>query len=167
MRVFGVLLFAALPALAWAQGPASPQIMTDVNAGNFSAATALAAATGDPLTQKLVTFFRLLDPGGGTADEIRTFIAQNPDWPEQGLLALREQEAAGIIPVEIPEIKPPFLQQVEALHDSGQDSAAAALWASQGKAAADAADPEQRLMFWPAQNELARALLAAGDAKDA
>jgi soluble lytic murein transglycosylase len=167
MRVFGVLLFAALPALAWAQGPASPQIMTDVNAGNFSAATALAAATGDPLTQKLVTFFRLLDPGGGTADEIRTFIAQNPDWPEQGLLALREQEAAGIVPVEIPEIKPPFLQQVEALHDSGQDSAAVALWASQGKAAADAADPEQRLMFWPAQNELARALLAAGDAKDA
>ena len=94
MRTLGVLLFAVLPALAWAQGPASPQIMTDVNAGNFSAATALAAATGDPLTQKLVTFFRLLDPGGGTADEIGTFIAQNPDWPEQGLLALREQQDA-------------------------------------------------------------------------
>jgi soluble lytic murein transglycosylase len=80
---------------------------------------------------------------------------------------LREQEAEGIVPVEAPEATPPFLQQVEALHEAGQDSAAAALWASQGKAAAAATDAEQRLMFWPAQNELARALLAAGDAKDA
>jgi soluble lytic murein transglycosylase len=167
MRILGVLLFAALPALAWAQGPASPQIMTDVYAGNFNAASALAAATGDPLTRKLVTFFRLLDPGGGTADEIRTFIAQNPDWPEQGLLALREQQAEGIVPLQVPEVKPTFLQQVEALHEAGQDQAAAQLWTSQGKAAAAAADAGQRLMFWPAQNALARDLLAAGDAKDA
>ena len=167
MRILGVLMFAALPALVWAQSPASPQIMTDVNAGNFSDASTLAAATGDPLTQKLVTFFRLLDPGGGTADEIQTFIAQNPDWPEQGLLALREQQTEGIVPWQVPEAKPPFLQQVEALHEAGQDEAAAALWTTQGKAAADAADVGQRLMFWPAQNELARALLAAGDAKAA
>ena len=62
-------------------------------------------------------------------------------------------------PVQIPEVTPPFLQQVEALHEAGQDSAAAALWTAQGKAAAAAADADQRLMFWPAQNELARALL--------
>ncbi len=167
MKILGVLLFAALPGFAWAQSPASPQIMTDVYAGNFSAASALAAATGDPLTQKLVTFFRLTDPGGGTADEIRAFIAQNPDWPEQGLLALREQQAAGIVPLEVTEATPPFLQQMAALHEAGQDQEAAALWTSQGKAAADAADAAQRLMFWPAQNELARDLLAAGDAKAA
>ena len=167
MRIFGALLLVALPTFAWAQSPASPQIMTDVYAGNFNAASDLAAATGDPLTQKLVTFFRLLDPGGGTADEIRTFIAQNPDWPEQGLLALRAQQAEGITPWQVPEGKPPFLQQAEALEEAGQDQDAAALWASQGKAAADAADAGQRLMFWPAQNELARDLLAAGDAKDA
>jgi soluble lytic murein transglycosylase len=167
MKILGVLLFAALPSLAWAQSPASPQIMTDVNAGNFSAATALAAATGDPLTQKLVTFFRLLDPGGGSADEIHSFMAENPDWPEQGLLALRAQQAAGLVPSRIPATTPPFLQQVQALHDAGQDSAAAALWVSDGKAAAAAAMADQQLMFWPAQNQLARALLAAGDARDA
>ncbi|HVE23650.1 MAG TPA: lytic transglycosylase domain-containing protein [Acidocella sp.] len=167
MRILGVLLFAALPALAWAQSPASPEIMTDVYAGHFDAASALAAATGDPLTQKLVTFFRLLDPGGGTPDEIRSFIAENPDWPEQGLLALRARQAEGIVSRQAPEVTPPFLQQVEALHAAGQDEAAATLWTSQGKAAAGAADAGQLLMFWPAQNELARALLAAGDAKSA
>src|SRR3984957_19087153 len=135
MRILGILLCAALPALAWAQSPASPQIMTDVYAGDFSNASALAAATGDPLTQKLVTFFRLTDPGGGTAAEIQAFIAQNPDWPAQGLLALREQQAAGIVPFQVPEVTPPFLQQVEALHEAGQDQEAAALWTSQGKAA--------------------------------
>ena len=167
MRILGILLCAALPALAWAQSPASPQIMTDVYAGDFSNASALAAATGDPLTQKLVTFFRLSDPGGGTADEIRTFIAQNPDWPEQGLLALREQQAEGSVPVQIPEARQPFLKQVDALHEAGQDEDAAALWTAQGKGAADAADAGQRLMFWPAQNELARSLLATGNAKAA
>jgi soluble lytic murein transglycosylase len=167
MRIIGILLSVALPTLAWAQGPASPQIITDVYAGQFSAASALAAATGDPLTQKLVTFFRLLDPGGGTAEEIRTFIAQNPDWPEQGLLALRERQAQGPLPPHVPEAKQAFLQQVEALHEAGQDQAAAQLWTSQGKAAAAAANADQRLMFWPAQNALARDLLAAGDAKDA
>ncbi len=167
MKFIGALFFAVLPAFAWAQSPASPQIMTDVAAGNFNAADALAAATGDPLTQKLVTFFRLLDPGGGSAEEIQQFIAANPDWPEQGLLALREKQASGLVFPNIPEVTPPFLRQVAALHDSGQDSAAAALWTSAGKSAAADADAGQKLMFWPEQNRLARALLVAGDAKEA
>ncbi len=167
MRFLLCLLLASLPAVALAQAAASPQIMTDVKAGNFNGAETLANATGDPLTVKLVTFFRLLDPGGGTADEIQNFIADNPDWPEQGLLALREKQAAGLYAPEFPEITPPFLEQAEALHAAGNDSQAAALWATQGKTAQAAADAGQLLMFWPSQNTLARALLAEGDTKNA
>ncbi len=153
--------------MGFAQTPASPQIMADVKAGDFSGAQALAAATGDPLMTKLVTFFKLLDPGGGTADEIQAFINANPDWPEQGLLALRQAQAAGTQSPSMANRVPAFLAQVKALHEAGQDTQAAAMWVAQGKAAAGNADLDQQLMFWPAQSALARALLAAGDAKDA
>ncbi len=167
MRLLGVPILALAPGFALAQSAASPQIMADIKSGDFNGANTLAAATGDPLMLKLVTFFRLLDPGGGSPDEIQSFIAANPDWPEQGLLALREAQAAGLSSPNLPEITPPFLAQVEALHSAGQDSDAAALWAAQGKAAFAAADAGQQTMFWPDQNTLARALLAAGDPQDA
>jgi soluble lytic murein transglycosylase len=166
MKFLAALPLLLIPAFACAQTPASPQIMTDVHNGDFTAAADLAAATGDPLVQKLVTFFQLTNPGGGTADEMQ-FIAANPDWPEQGLLALRAKQAAGLPSITIPEQPPSFLVQAQALHTAGQDTQAAALWESQGKAAMAQADTAQQLMFWPAQNTLARALLAAGDAKSA
>jgi len=167
MRLAAALLLALLPAFACAQTPASPQIMADVKAGDFNDALTLAQATGDPLMVKLVTYFELLDPGGGTADEIQSFIEQNPDWPEQKLLAIREQEAAGLAMPSTPETTPPFLTQAESLHESGNDTAAAALWIAQAPTAQAAADPAQQLMFWPDQNILARALLAEGDPRDA
>jgi soluble lytic murein transglycosylase-like protein len=171
MRFLSALLLALLPSAGLAQAAAaqaaSPQIMSDVKSGNFNDALLAADATGDPLMVKLVTFFRLLDPGGGTPDEIQAFIDQNPDWPEQGLLALREQQSAGLSGSGGAEITPPFLSQAQALHDAGEDDQAAALWTAQGQSAAAAADPGQLLMFWPAQNTLARELLAEGDAKDA
>jgi soluble lytic murein transglycosylase len=167
MRYLAALLIALLPALALAQTAASPQIMADVKSGDFADATALAQATDDPLMLKLVTFFRLLDPGGGTQDEINAFIAQNPDWPEQALLGIRAREAAGLPGFNPPAPEPPFLTQAEALHAAGQDAQAAALWVAQGATAQTGADAGQQLLFWPAQNSLARALLAQGDAKDA
>jgi soluble lytic murein transglycosylase len=141
--------------------------MQDVQSGDWNDAFSLAQATGDPLMTKLVTFFQLLAPGGGTAEQIQDFIQTSPDWPEQGLLALREQQAAGTY---VPNEGPPpdeFLAQVQTLHANGNDAAAAALWVSQGQAAAAAAAPQARLLYWPAQNQLARALLLGNDAKDA
>ncbi len=166
MKFLAALPFLALPALACAQTAATPQIMTDVHNGDFTDAASLAQQTGDPLMKKLVTFFRLTNPGGGTADEINQFIAQNPDWPEQGLLALRAAQAAGL-PPQPAEPTPDFITQVEALHDAGQDIQAARNWTTQGQSAFAAADAAQQLMFWPDQNRLARALLAEGDTKDA
>ncbi|MDE8346672.1 MAG: lytic transglycosylase domain-containing protein [Acidocella sp.] len=153
--------------LGYAQTPASPQIMADVKSGDFQDAASLATATGDPLMVKLVVYFKLLDPGGGSADEIQAFIAANPDWPEQGLLALREAQAAGIRPARQPNVIPDFLQKAAALHENGQDGDAAALWAAQGQAASVAATAPQKLMFWPVQERLARSLFAANDAKEA
>ncbi len=164
---FLVLLAALCPVLACAQVPASPQIMTDVKAQDWGDAANLAQATGDPLMVKLVTFFRLIAPGGGGADEIQAFMASNPDWPDQGLLALRLAEANGISGGTTVAPDVPFLDEVNSLHAAGNDQQAAALWTSQGKAAAAAAGPDAGLEFWPAQDELARALLMAGDAKDA
>jgi soluble lytic murein transglycosylase-like protein len=153
-------------AAAQAQLAASPAIMQAVQTGHFAQAESMAAATGDPLMSKLVEFFKLLDPGGGSADDIQEFIAQNPDWPDQGLLALRAAQAAGLSG-GFPEMTPPFITQVQTLHLAGQDAQAAALWVSDAPAAAAASDPGQLAMFWPAQNTLARALLLTGDAKTA
>lgn len=167
MKFLAALPLLLLPAAALAQTAASPQIMTDVQAGQFPQAEQLAAATGDPLVEKLVTFFRLTDPGGGSADEIQAFINANPDWPMQGLLALREAQASGLYQPPVPTVTPAFITQAQALHSAGQDTQAAQLWVSQGKAAMQAATAEQQLLFWPAQNTLARALLQEGDAKSA
>ncbi len=140
--------------------------MVDVKAGDWNDAMTLAEATGDPLMIKLVTFYQLL-AGDGTADETQAFISSSPDWPEQGLLALRLAEASGTYSGSQAPEAVPFLAQVQTLHATGDDAGAAALWESQGKAAAAAADADGHLLFWPAQDELARALLAEGDAKDA
>lgn len=177
MRVLLVLLLSFFPVAACAQQAAnlqaassqaaSPQIMQDVKSGDWNDAQALAQATGDPLVIKLVTYFQLICPGGGTADEIQSFISASPDWPQQGLLALRLAQVAGTYAPNFGPAQVPFLAQAQTLHADGEDSAAAALWVAQGKAAAAAAPPDGRLLFWPAQDELARALLAEGDAKDA
>ncbi len=144
---------------------ASPQIMVDVKSGNFTGAFALAQATGDPLVVKLVTFFQLL--GGGDPDSIQAFISSSPDWPEQGTLALRLAEGNGTYVPSYGPAAVPFLAQVQTMHEQGNDSGAAALWISEGKAAAAAAPADGQLLFWPAQDQLARALLMEGDAKDA
>jgi soluble lytic murein transglycosylase len=167
MRVLLILLLTLLPVAVSAQQAASPRIMADVKAGDWSDALALAQATGDPLMVKLVTFFQLLCPGGGTADEIQAFISTSPDWPEQGVLALRLAQAAGTYAPNFGPAPVPFLAQVQTLHADGNDAAAAAMWVSQGKAAAAGASADSELLFWPAQDQLARALLAEGDAKDA
>jgi soluble lytic murein transglycosylase len=174
MRVLLILFLGFFPIAAFAKQSASlpaagqaasPQIMVDVKAGNFTDAFALAQATGDPLVVKLVTFFQLL--GGGDPDSIQAFISSSPDWPEQGTLALRLAEGNGTYVPSSGPAPVPFLAQVQTMHEQGNDSGAAALWISEGKAAAAATPADGQLLFWPAQDQLARALLMEGDAKDA
>lgn len=167
MKLLLALPFLLMPLGAMAQTAASPQIMTDIRAGDFQSADQLAAQTGDPLVEKLVTYFRLISPGHGGADEIQSFIDQNPNWPMQGLLKLREAQVSGIYQPPTPTLTPAFIIQARALNDADDDAKAAQLWESQGANAMAQATGVQRFMFWPAQNELARALLLQGDAKNA
>ena len=91
----GWLLLAATPALAQSARPDAAAIRADRWA---DAAAAAAAAYADPVATKLVTYYRLLAPGGATATEIADFMAQNPDWPSQALLERRRQEAIAAEP---------------------------------------------------------------------
>ncbi len=167
MRFCPAALVFLIPALAAAQTSAPPQIMADIHQGDFADAQTLAAQNGDPILQKLVTFFRLTTPGGASANDIQQFIAQNPDWPEQNLLRLRAAAASGITSPPAQAASSPFLDEVTALHEAGQDVSAAGIWAHHGAENFAAATPDQQSLFWPAQNLLARALMAAHDPQDA
>jgi peptidoglycan lytic transglycosylase len=89
-------LLAALTATPAAAQPGDP--IAAIRADRWADAQRDAAAYADPVAQKLVTYYRLLAPGGATADEITDFIAQSPDWPNQALLERRRQEAIAADP---------------------------------------------------------------------
>ena len=166
MKLLAALPLLLLPNLAAAATPAPPQIMVDVQNNNFSDATDLAEQTGDPLVEKIVTFFRL-SAGDGSADEIQQFITDNPDWPQQKLLALRLAQASGTSSPNAPSETPAFIDEVTAAHAAGQDASAAGIWINHGPSEFNNAAPDQQQMFWPAQSTLARALLDANDPQDA
>jgi soluble lytic murein transglycosylase len=86
-------LLAAAPALAQ---PADP--IAAIRADHWAEAQQAAATYADPVAGKLVTYYRLLTPGAGTADEITEFMVQSPDWPNQALLERRRQEAIAADP---------------------------------------------------------------------
>jgi soluble lytic murein transglycosylase len=166
MRLRAALPLLLLPTLAAAQAPAPAQIMVDVHNNNFTDAAALAQQTGDPLVQKLVTFFYVTS-GTASASDIQQFITDNPDWPEQKLLALRLAQANGTANYPTPSVTPAFLTEVTSLHAAAQDVSAAGVWENHGQEDFNAAPPDQQQFFWPAQNTLARALLSENDPQDA
>ena len=95
MTVFRpTLLLACLILPAAAQ---TPPILQAMRQRDWSAAMSLA---GDPLGQKLVTFIRLLTPDQAHAQEILTFLRENPDWPDAPLLERRYAEALANEPDE-------------------------------------------------------------------
>jgi soluble lytic murein transglycosylase len=64
-----------------------------VDAGQWPQAQSAAAATGDPVAEKLIVYYRMLTPNAASAAEIAAFIRQNPDWPLPTLMERRRQEA--------------------------------------------------------------------------
>lgn len=63
-----------------------------VRASNRSKSAELQAQIKDPVGAKLADWFRLKS-GYGTPAEFRAFMADNPAWPERGLLTQRLEEA--------------------------------------------------------------------------
>src|SRR5262249_45093638 len=88
-----VAALAVTPAAAQSGDP-----IAAIRADRWADAQGEAAGYADPVAEKLVTYYRLLAPGAATADEITTFMAQSPDWPNQGLLERRRQEAIAADP---------------------------------------------------------------------
>ncbi len=91
-----VLLFLLGPLL----GPPAARAATTaqdmfaaVRGERWAEAETLAAILPDPVASKLVLYFRLLTPGAAHAAGIASFIADNPSWPQQPLLARRLDEA--------------------------------------------------------------------------
>jgi soluble lytic murein transglycosylase len=88
IRTVPILLFvAAAPAQA-------QNVMGLVRGDQWAEAAAAAAQLPDPVAAKLVTYYRLLAPGAAGVEEITQFMATSPDWPLQGTLARRRDEAA-------------------------------------------------------------------------
>ncbi len=88
-----ILPRAAVAATLLAPAARAADPMPFVRADAWPQAQAAAAADADPVAAKLVTFYRLLDPGAATPAEIAAFRAANPDWPDQWLLERRRQQA--------------------------------------------------------------------------
>lgn len=95
-----MVLFVLIPLLAASAAAhaatAAQDVFAAVRGERWAEADTLAAALPDPLAQKLVLYFRLLASGGGHSPEIASFIAENPSWPQQALLARRLDEALAV-----------------------------------------------------------------------
>ena len=90
-RVVVLLSLAASPA-------AAQDVMSAVRADHWAEAEAAAARLPDPVARKLVLYYRLMAPNGGTAAEIAAFMQESPDWPMQAGLARRRDEAIAAEP---------------------------------------------------------------------
>jgi soluble lytic murein transglycosylase len=91
---------AAIAALALLLGVSAPgrsaqarDMMALIRDTRWAEARAEAARAADPVVAKLVTYFRLMEPGEATESEISRFMAENPGWPLPGTLAHRRDEA--------------------------------------------------------------------------
>jgi soluble lytic murein transglycosylase len=72
--------------------------LTFVQAGKWPEARMAAARTGDPVAEKLITYYQILTPNAASATDVAAFIRQAPDWPLPGLLERRRQEAIAAEP---------------------------------------------------------------------
>src|SRR3984957_10058061 len=86
-----VVVLLAAPA-------AAQDVISFVRADRWAEADAAAAQLPDPVARKLVLYYRLLAPNAAGVAEIAAFMATSPDWPLQGTLARRRDEALATEP---------------------------------------------------------------------
>ncbi len=91
----GLLLAIVLPltGCAGSTTPAATGVRMAAQAAPTAVARDAAADRDDPVAARLSIYLRLLMPGGGSADEIARFLAQNPTWPNRALLEQRLDQA--------------------------------------------------------------------------
>jgi soluble lytic murein transglycosylase len=128
------LLPLAAAVLAQPVPGAGRNPMPAIRADQWGQAQADAAAYADPVAQKLVLYYRLLDPAAATPDEISAFMGDNPDWPNQAALERRREEAivadgddndvAAQCDARQPALPAALLRCANALSDTGRTSPA-------------------------------------------
>jgi len=141
------LALALLPAIALAAPAALAQpwapdqaraagraALIAASAGRWSEAQALADQGADPLADKLITWMRLQVRGQASAAEIADFLAANPGWPSQAILAQRGEETLPVLADDAlvlrlfartpPRGLPAVRQLAEALQRQGDAAAA-------------------------------------------
>lgn len=84
---------AAIAQETTGQQTTGQDMFAAIRAERWADADGLAATLPDLLAGKLVLYFRVLAPGGAHGPGIAAFIAENPSWPQQALLARRLDEA--------------------------------------------------------------------------
>ena len=140
------------PASAVAQ---PTEVMALVRADRWNEAAFAAAQVPDPVAAKLVRWFRLMAPHGGSAAEITGFMADSPDWPLQPTLARRRDEALVLEPDDAvaaglcatpPQASPALARCAEAFTRLNETAAAAA-GAARGAWTAGLADPAWETTF--------------------
>jgi soluble lytic murein transglycosylase len=108
-----------------------------VAAGGLTKGKALRDQVADPAGRKLVDWY-LFRGGYGTAEEVRTFMAANPTWPDQALLTKRAEEALLYSATSPRDVKA-FFADAPPVTGVGLAALAAALAAEKDEAAAKAA----------------------------
>jgi soluble lytic murein transglycosylase len=129
--VLGILLTGSVRAQ-----DAGPNPIVALRANRWADAQAAASRFADPVTRKLVLYFRLRAPGAATAAEIARFMQDSPDWPAQAMLERRRQEAIALEPddatvlgqcaASAPNLAAPMLRCADALANAGRSADAAA-----------------------------------------
>lgn len=97
-RVALLMLLVGLIQAPPAFGQANGNPMAAIRAGHWNEATLIAAGLPDATAMKLVAYYRVSAPAGGTLRDVVSFVAANPDWPAPGLLERRRQEALAAEP---------------------------------------------------------------------
>ncbi len=122
-----------------ARGAPDPDgaVMALVRADRWVEAADAARGYADPVVGRMVLYFRLMAPGGGTTAEISAFMRSSPDWPMQASLARRRDEAmagepddavlAGECVREAPRATAALLRCAAALSQRGRAADGAAL----------------------------------------
>ena len=87
-----------LALATWPPAARADEIGQALHDSRWTDADTLAAASPDPVARKLVLYFRLLTPGAAHPAEIAAFMADNPMWPNQGVLVRRLSEAMAAEP---------------------------------------------------------------------
>lgn len=88
MRRAALLLMLLSPGAARAD-----DLAASVRARDWNTAGLIAAGAADPVAGRLVRYLRALAPGAAEPGEILSVMAEDPDWPQSGLLARRYSEA--------------------------------------------------------------------------